>query len=136
MRQLVFRTDRDEARERGTKYTEARGRVEPFTEEQLAEFYELYDERGNPRRHAALLGRRQRRRSAAAHDEGPDDRHRLHRYAQGWGGLYIRANKLAWKMQHDAPGPRHHEPLQRAGLPRARALGRGLRARGRRARRL
>jgi hypothetical protein len=28
----VFRTDRDEAAERGTKYTEARGRVEPFTQ--------------------------------------------------------------------------------------------------------
>lgn len=38
----VFRADRDEARERGTKYTDARGRVAPFTHEQLAEFYELY----------------------------------------------------------------------------------------------
>ncbi len=28
----VFRTDRDEARERGTKYTDARGRVEKFVE--------------------------------------------------------------------------------------------------------
>jgi hypothetical protein len=25
-------------------------------------------------------------------------------YAQGWGGLYIRANKLAWKMQSKHPG--------------------------------
>jgi acyl dehydratase len=33
----VFRTDRDEARERGTKYKDARGRVEPFTDAQLAE---------------------------------------------------------------------------------------------------
>jgi len=39
----VFRTDRDEARERGTKYTEARGRVERFTDEQLAEYYKLYE---------------------------------------------------------------------------------------------
>ena len=39
----VFRTDRDEARERGTKYTEARGRVEPFTDQQLAELYKLYE---------------------------------------------------------------------------------------------
>src|SRR5687768_9400121 len=38
----VFRTDRDEARERGTKYTEARGRVEKFTDEQLAEYSKLY----------------------------------------------------------------------------------------------
>jgi acyl dehydratase len=38
----VFRTDRDEARERGTKYTEARGRVVPFTEEELASFSDIY----------------------------------------------------------------------------------------------
>jgi len=25
-------------------------------------------------------------------------------YAQGWGGLYIRANKLAWQMQQAHPG--------------------------------
>ena len=25
-------------------------------------------------------------------------------YAQGWGGLYIRANKLAWKQMHNHPG--------------------------------
>ena len=25
-------------------------------------------------------------------------------YAQGWGGLYIRANKLAWKLIHAHPG--------------------------------
>ena len=25
-------------------------------------------------------------------------------YAQGWGGLYIRANKLAWKMMRQHPG--------------------------------
>ena len=25
-------------------------------------------------------------------------------YAQGWGGLYIRANKLAWKQIHSHPG--------------------------------
>ena len=57
-------------------------------------------------------------------------------YAQGWGGLYIRANKLAWKLIDAAPGPRHQEPLRHSRLPRARALGRGVRARGRRAGRL
>ncbi len=25
-------------------------------------------------------------------------------FAQGWGGLYIRANKLAWKLAHRHPG--------------------------------
>src|SRR6201991_3828213 len=39
----VFRTDRDEARERGTKYTDARGRVERFEDDELAEYYKLYE---------------------------------------------------------------------------------------------
>ena len=52
-------------------------------------------------------------------------------YAQGWGGLYIRANKLAWKMQQAHPGLGIKQPLQRAGLPRARSLGRRIRARSR-----
>src|SRR3974377_918561 len=39
----VFRTERDEARERGTKYTDAQDRVERFGDEQLAEFYKLYE---------------------------------------------------------------------------------------------
>ena len=38
----VFRTDRDEARERGTKYTDVRGKVEPFTEEELEGFSRIY----------------------------------------------------------------------------------------------
>src|SRR5260370_3343134 len=40
----VFRTDRDAARENGTKYTEARERGQHrFTKEQLADFYRLYE---------------------------------------------------------------------------------------------
>ena len=57
-------------------------------------------------------------------------------YAQGWGGLYIRANKLAWKLVDAHPGPGHQQPLRHSRLPRARALGGRVRARGRRARRL
>src|SRR6516165_10384360 len=40
----VFRTDRDEARERGTKYMEAKTRSERFTDEELAQYCKLYDE--------------------------------------------------------------------------------------------
>ena len=56
-------------------------------------------------------------------------------YAQGWGGLYIRANKLAWKQIQRIPGSAS-EPLRHPRLPRARALGAGDGADGRRARRL
>jgi len=100
----VFRTDRDEARERGTKYTESRGRVEPFTEEQLADFTRLYQAeeiRGaTPRywedvREGEELPRMMK---------GPMTVTGFICYAQGWGGLYIRANKLANQMQQKHPG--------------------------------
>jgi acyl dehydratase len=94
----VFRTDRDEARERGTKYTDARGRVEPFDTDQLAEIYRLYDNE-------------QIRGAAPRYWEDVKEGEALPRmlkgpmtvtgficYAQGWGGLYIRANKLAYQQ--------------------------------------
>jgi acyl dehydratase len=100
----VFRTDRDEARERGTKYTEARGRVEKFTDEQLAEYYKLYaDEeiRGaSPRYWEDVIEGEPLPRMM----KGPMTVTGFIGYAQGWGGLYIRANKLAWKMQSKHPG--------------------------------
>ncbi len=100
----VFRTDRDEARERGTKYTEARGRVEPFTDEQLAKFYELYAKeeiRGANTRYWEDVKEGEELPKMM---KGPMTVTGFICYAQGWGGLYIRANKLAWKMQTAHPG--------------------------------
>lgn len=100
----VFRTDRDEARERGTKYTEARGRVEPFTDEQLAELYKLYEAeqvRGATPRYWEDV---QEGDALPRMMKGPMTVTGFICYAQGWGGLYIRANKLAWKMQSKHPG--------------------------------
>jgi hypothetical protein len=100
----VFRTDRDEARERGTKYTEARGRVVPFTEEQLAEYLQDLCGRGSPRRRPALLGGRASEGEALPRMiKGPMTVTGFIAYAQGWGGLYIRANKMAWQMQQKHP---------------------------------
>ncbi|PNU03828.1 FAS1-like dehydratase domain-containing protein [Novosphingobium guangzhouense] len=100
----VFRTDRDEARERGTKYTEARGRVEPFTQEQLDEFYEIYDQeeaRGARPRYFEDVNVGDKLPPMM---KGPMTVTGFICYAQGWGGLYIRANKLAYKMQKAHPG--------------------------------
>ena len=100
----MFRTDRDEARERGTKYTEARGRVEPFTDEQLAEFYKLYEAeeiRGATPRYWEDVKEGE---ALPRMMKGPMTVTGFICYAQGWGGLYIRANKLAWKMQQKHPG--------------------------------
>ena len=99
-----FRTDRDEAREKGTKYTEARGRVEPFTDEQLADYNQLYaneEIRGSSPRYweDVTVGEALPRMM-----KGPMTVTGFIGYAQGWGGLYIRANKLAWKMQSKHPG--------------------------------
>jgi hypothetical protein len=100
----VFRTDRDIAREQGTKYTEARGRVEPFTDEQLAEWGKLYaneEVRGaNPRYWEDVNVGDELPRMM----KGPMTVTGFICYAQGWGGLYIRANKMAWKMQQAHPG--------------------------------
>ena len=100
----VFRTDRDEARERGTKYTEARGRVEPFTEEQLAEYSDLYageEVRGATPRYWQDVNVGD---TLPRIVKGPMTVTGFICYAQGWGGLYIRANKLAWRQTHNHPG--------------------------------
>ena len=100
----VFRTDRDEARERGTKYTEVKGKVAPYTEEQLAEFSALYEKeeiRGATPRYWEDVKEGEELPTMM---KGPMTVTGFICYAQGWGGLYIRANKLAWKMQQAHPG--------------------------------
>jgi len=100
----VFRTDRDEARERGTKYTDVRGKVEQLSDEQLAEWGKLYaaeEIRGaTPRYWEDVKEGEELPRMM----KGPMTVTGFICYAQGWGGLYIRANKLAWKMQQAHPG--------------------------------
>jgi acyl dehydratase len=100
----VFRTERDAARDKGTKYTEARGRVEPFTEEQIQEFYKMYageQIRGaTPRYWEDVKEGEELPRMV----KGPMTVTGFICYAQGWGGLYIRANKLAAKMIMKHPG--------------------------------
>ncbi len=100
----VFRTDRDEARERGTKYDEVKGKVEQFTDEQLAEWGKLYaneEIRGaNTRYWEDVVEGEELPRMM----KGPMTVTGFICYAQGWGGLYIRSNKLAWKMQQAHPG--------------------------------
>ena len=93
-----FRTDRDEARERGTKYDEVKAR-EPrrYTKEELEDFYALYgreEVRGAETRYWEDVEEGQALTPLA---KGPMTVTGFIAYAQGWGGLYIRANKLAWK---------------------------------------
>jgi len=100
-----FRTERDHAREQGTKYKEVRAR-EPrrYTDEELAEAFKLY-------RNEEIRGATPRYWEEVKEGEdlpvlfkGPMTVTGFIAYAQGWGGLYIRANKLAWKLIDSHPG--------------------------------
>lgn len=100
-----FRTDRDQAREEGTKYTELKSKPpRRYTEEELARLYKLYAgeevRRDTPRAwETVAIGD-----PLPTMAKGPMTVTGFIAFAQGWGGLYIRANKLAWKQIHRHPG--------------------------------
>jgi acyl dehydratase len=100
-----FRTDRDIARETGTKYKETRARQpEAYSEERLQEIWKLYAQeevRGAAPRFWEDVEVGDKLPTMV---KGPMTVTGFIAYAQGWGGLYIRANKLAWKQQHKHPG--------------------------------
>jgi acyl dehydratase len=94
-----FRTERDHAREQGTKYSEVKARApRRYSEQELAEAYKHYAAE-------RIQGSRPRYWQDVTEGEalpvmmkGPMTVTGFIAYAQGWGGLYIRANKLAWKQ--------------------------------------
>ena len=100
-----FRTDRDQARETGTKYTTLKEQpIKTYTEAELAEIFAGYAEeevRGAETRYFedVVVGD-----TLPTMVKGPMTVTGFIAYAQGWGGLYIRANKLAWKQHHRHPG--------------------------------
>jgi acyl dehydratase len=100
-----FRTDRDQAREQGTKYTEVRARrPRVYTKEELNRVYDLYaaeETRGARPRYWEDVAVGDNLPTMA---KGPMTVTGFIAYAQGWGGLYIRANKLAWRQIHNHPG--------------------------------
>lgn len=100
-----FRTERDHAREQGSKYKEVRAR-EPrrYSVEEIQEAYNLY-------RNEEVRGATPRYWDDVTEGEalpvmfkGPMTVTGFIAYAQGWGGLYIRANKLAFKLIDAHPG--------------------------------
>lgn len=100
-----FRTERDHAREQGTKYSEVRAR-EPrrYSPEEIREAYKLYAQeevRGATPRYWEDVKEGE---ELPVMFKGPMTVTGFIAYAQGWGGLYIRANKLAWKLIDAHPG--------------------------------
>jgi acyl dehydratase len=100
-----FRTERDAARESGTKYDELKAKDERrYSEDELREFYEHYakeEVRGSTPRYFEDV---QVGDPIGTLVKGPMTVTGFIAYAQGWGGLYIRANKLAWQQFHRHPG--------------------------------
>jgi acyl dehydratase len=100
-----FRTDRDIAREEGTKYAGVKAKPpKRYSDDELAEHFALYaneEVRGALPRRWVDVRKGQRLPTMA---KGPMTVTGFIAYAQGWGGLYIRANKLAWKQVHRHPG--------------------------------
>ncbi|MDH3700122.1 MAG: MaoC family dehydratase N-terminal domain-containing protein [Alphaproteobacteria bacterium] len=100
-----FRTDRDIAREEGTKYDDLKARAPTeYSDDDLVELYRHYANEqvrgGEPRYFEDVeVGEKLPRMV-----KGPMTVTGFIAYAQGWGGLYIRANKLAWKQVHAHPG--------------------------------
>ena len=100
-----FRTERDHAREQGSKYAEVRAR-EPrrYSPEEIKEAYKLYAQeevRGATPRYWEDVKEGD---ELPVMFKGPMTVTGFIAYAQGWGGLYIRANKLAWQLIDAHPG--------------------------------
>jgi len=100
-----FRTERDHAREKGTKYKEVRARApRRYTDAELSKVYDLYaneEIRGAKPRYWEDVKEGEALPTMA---KGPMTVTGFIGFAQGWGGLYIRANKIAWKLIHAHPG--------------------------------
>jgi len=100
-----FRTERDHAREKGSKYTEVKARPpRRYSDAELEKAFALYREekvRGATPRYWQDVAEGE---ALPAMVKGPMTVTGFIAYAQGWGGLYIRANKLAWKQVDAHPG--------------------------------
>jgi acyl dehydratase len=100
-----FRTERDTARERGTKYEEVKQKKPAhYGREDLARIFALYageEIRGATPRYAEDVRPGDELPTMV---KGPMTVTGFIAFAQGWGGLYIRANKLAWKQLQKHPG--------------------------------
>jgi acyl dehydratase len=100
-----FRTDRDFAREAGTKYDHLKEKKDKvYTDAELERIHALYageQVRGSTPRYweDVTVGEK-----LPTMVKGPMTITGFICYTQGWGGLYIRAHKLAWQMMAKHPG--------------------------------
>jgi acyl dehydratase len=98
-----FRTDRDVARERGDKYDHVKNNRKIYKQEEIQAVWDMYAKekvRGAKPRYWEDVKVGDKIPSIV---KGPMTVTGFIAYAQGWGGLYIRANKLAYKLQKEHP---------------------------------
>jgi len=98
-----FRTERGTARERGKKYEKVKER-KVYTDEEIARFQEMYaneEVRGSVPRYWEDVSVGDELPPVA---KGPMTVTGFLAYVQGWGGLYVRAHKLAFKLFSKHPG--------------------------------
>jgi len=93
-----FRTERDTARERGTKYDDAKDEPAPYSQADIQRVFARYEAetvRGAEPRYVedVTVGD-----GLPPMVKGPMTVTGFIGFAQGWGGLYIRANRLAYKQ--------------------------------------
>ena len=100
-----FRTERDAAREAGTKYTHLK-EAEPkrYTPDELAEVYRHYRDEAVRGATPRFFEDVQVGDALPTMAKGPMTVTGFIAFAQGWGGLYIRCNKLAWQLVDKHPG--------------------------------
>jgi len=99
-----FRTERDTARDRGTKYAGAMEEPPPYTPQELERVWLQYESeavRGPDPRYIEDVYVGDQLPSMI---KGPMTVTGFIGFAQGWGGLYIRANRLAHKQLKKHPG--------------------------------
>src|SRR5262249_18309783 len=100
-----FRTERDTAREQGTKYEAVKKKAAVhYTRDELGKIFALYAAeqiRGAEPRYVEDVHVGDQLPKMV---KGPMTVPGFIAFAQGWGGLYIRANKLAWKQLQKHPG--------------------------------
>jgi len=100
-----FRTERDQAREQGTKYSEVKRRPpRAYQPEELERLYQLYAAEEIRGAHPRYWEDVTEGEALPTMAKGPMTVTGFIAFAQGWGGLYIRANKLAWRQVQQHPG--------------------------------
>lgn len=109
-----FRTDRDEAREKGTKYERDKDLRSHYTPEQIERFLAHYDQETRRGAETRYWDDVEVGEALPLMVKGPMTVTGFIAYLQGWGGIYIRAHRLFHKQLKKLPALAIRDPY---GVP-------------------